>query len=59
MIAVTPQELSDDADVLAAMLLRLPELEKDSELRRLKADNELMHAMVMAKLGSIRRRCRR
>lgn len=47
---VTPQDLLEQAEMLAQELLGLPESQKDSELRMLKNKNEVLHALVTAKI---------
>lgn len=51
----TPQDMLAVADSLAQELLGLPDVIKNSELRRLKQYNQALHGMVRARLEQIRR----
>lgn len=50
----TPQEMLQVADSLAQELIGQPESVKDSELRKLKAQNEVLHALVRSRLDALR-----
>ena len=50
----TPQDLMATAASLAQQLLGLPEGIKDSELRKLKQKNEVLHSLVRAEMDKIR-----
>ncbi len=54
----TPEDMMQVADSLAQQLLGLPESIKDSELRKLKQYNQALHAMVKARMDSIRQETR-
>lgn len=51
----TPQDMMAVADSLAQELMGLPESVKDSELRKLKQQNEVLHSLVKARMEQIRR----
>jgi hypothetical protein len=53
-VAITPLELEQQADGLATELLGLPETQRLSELRMLKQQSEVLHALVSAKLDQRR-----
>lgn len=57
-VPVTPNDLMATADQLAQELLGLPEGVKDSELRKLKQYNEVLHSLVRAKMDAIRQQAR-
>jgi hypothetical protein len=52
--AVTPNDLEAAAEQLAQELLGLPESVKDSELRKLKQFNPILHSRVRAKMDEQR-----
>jgi len=54
----TPQDMLAVAESLAQELLGLPESAKDSELRKLKQHNEVLHALVRSRMEQIRRNTR-
>lgn len=53
-VPVTPQDMEATADQLAMDLLGLPESVKDSELRKLKMHNPVLHSVVRAKMDEKR-----
>jgi hypothetical protein len=53
-VAVTPEEMTQTAEQLATELLGLPEGIKDSELRKLKTANNVLHSIVRAKMDEKR-----
>jgi len=54
----TPQDMLAVAESLAQELLGMPESAKDSELRKLKQYNEVLHALVRSRMEQIRRNTR-
>jgi hypothetical protein len=50
----TPEDLMAAAETLAQQLLGMPEGVKDSELRKLKQKNEVLHSLVRSKMDKIR-----
>jgi hypothetical protein len=54
----TPEDMIAVAESLAQQLLGSPESVKDSELRKLKQHNEVMHALVKSKMEQIRSQVR-
>lgn len=52
--AITPVELEQQADGLATELLGLPETQRLSEMRQLKQQSEVLHALVSAKIDQRR-----
>lgn len=58
MMPQTPDEMMQTASQLANDLLGLPESQKDSELRALKAKNEVLHSLVRAEIDKIRGQAR-
>ena len=54
----TPQDMLAMAESLAQQLLGQPESVKDSELRKLKQSNEVMHSLVKAKMEKLRQQAR-
>lgn len=50
---VTPQDLVRAAELLAQQLLGLPEEQKGAELRAIKAESPVLHAMVEQKLTTV------
>jgi hypothetical protein len=55
----TPEDMMAVADTIASELLGYPESIKDSELRKLKQQNEALHRMVKGKMEQRRRDVRR
>jgi hypothetical protein len=53
-VPVTPNDLISVAEQLAQELLGKPEGIKDSELRKLKQYNEVLHSLVRAKMDQQR-----
>jgi hypothetical protein len=53
-VPTTPEDMMAQAESLAQQLLGLPEGQKDSELHALKDKNEVLHALVLAKIREIR-----
>lgn len=51
----TPEDMMAVADSIANQLLGLPEGQKDSELRKLKQSNSVLHSLVRARIDQIRR----
>lgn len=51
----TPQDMLSLADGMAQELLGYPESVKDSELRKLKQSNEVLHSLVRSRMDQIRR----
>jgi hypothetical protein len=56
--AITPNDLQSAAEQLAQELLGIPESVKDSELRKLKANNPTLHSITRTKLDESRRQMR-
>jgi hypothetical protein len=56
--AITPNDLQSAAEQLAQELLGIPESVKDSELRKLKANNPTLHSITRTKLDEQRRQMR-
>jgi hypothetical protein len=54
----TPIDMMATAETLANELLGLPEGQKDSELRKLKQENEVLHSLVRSKMDQIRQETR-
>jgi len=52
---ISPEDMMAVADQLANELLGLPEGQKDSELRKLKQSNEVLHSLVRGRMDQIRR----
>jgi hypothetical protein len=50
----TPQDMMQVADSIAQQLMGLPESVKDAELRKLKTSNEVLHALVKARMDQMR-----
>jgi hypothetical protein len=55
---VTPDDMLQVAQALAEQLLSLPSPQRSSELRTLKNRNEILHALVSAKVDETRRQAR-
>jgi len=56
--AITPNDLQAAAEQLSQELLGIPEAIKDSELRKLKANNPTLHSVVRTKLDEARSKLR-
>jgi hypothetical protein len=54
----TPQDMQAAAESIAQQMLGLPEGVKDSELRKLKQKNEVLHSLVRAKMDQMRQQAR-
>jgi hypothetical protein len=54
----TPEDMMAEADSMAQQLLGLPESIKDSELRKLKQANPVLHSLVRQRMDSIRQEAR-
>lgn len=54
----TPEDMMAEADSLAQQLLGLPESIKDSELRKLKQANPVLHSLVRQRMDQIRQDAR-
>lgn len=52
----SPQDILSKADQLAQQFLAMPETQKDSELRTLKQQDEVLHSAVRSRMDSIRGR---
>lgn len=57
-VPITPDEMLSQAAALAQELLGLPASQRNSELRRLKQRNEVLHSLVTAQLEQIRSQAR-
>lgn len=57
-VPVTPNDLLATANDIAQELLGLPEGVKDSELRKLKQYNEVLHSLVRAKMDQTRQQAK-
>lgn len=53
--SVTPEDMWAEAESMAQQLLGLPESIKDSELRKLKQSNPMLHSLVRQRMDEIRR----
>lgn len=56
--SVTPQDIMAEAKMKAEELMGLPEPMKDSELRRMKQENEVLHLAVKGEIEKIRQQAR-
>jgi hypothetical protein len=54
----TPEDLQQQAQLIANQLLSLPEAQKDSELIKLKRGDTTMHALVTSMIDDIRQQAR-
>lgn len=54
----TPQDMLAVADSIAQELMGLPEAVKDSELRKLKTSNEVLHSLVKARMDQMRQQAK-
>ena len=54
----TPEDQLEAASQIAQQMLGLPEGVKDSELRKLKEKNEVLHSLVRSKMDDMRRQAR-
>jgi len=54
----TPEDMLASADQIAQQLLGMPEGVKDSELRKLKQHNEVLHSLVRSRMDQIRQDAR-
>jgi len=54
----TPEDMMAAAETIAQQMLGLPEGVKDSELRKLKQKNEVLHSLVRSKMDQIRNSAR-
>ena len=54
----TPEDQLEAANQIAQQMLGLPEGVKDSELRKLKEKNEVLHSLVRSKMDDMRSEAR-